>query len=189
MKQFKVHRNSNIFFVYNINLPTKRKHVLPFFPQNVSFYLPSKTSKVMKTSSNLDPRLWCDRHRSIVDFRFCVTNCFAMQSSLWRKIENRPMPLTSWSWVQIAVSSAKFTQWLAQNRKSKILGSNGDTCLLWMSLVAFWAVSEKLAKIQASTELELMTLRLRCTCSNELSSHLEAGHLQVHLISQQGNVW
>ena len=40
------------------------------------------------------------------------------------------MPLTSQSWVQITASFAKLT-WLAGHRKSKILGDNGDICLLW----------------------------------------------------------
>ena len=37
--------------------------------------------------------------------------------------ENRPMPFTQRSWVQITASSAKFT-WLARHRKRKILGKN-----------------------------------------------------------------
>ena len=35
------------------------------------------------------------------------------------------MALTSRSWVQITASYATFT-WLAQHRKSEILGNNGD---------------------------------------------------------------
>ena len=36
------------------------------------------------------------------------------------------------SWVQITAGIFKFT-WLAQHRKSKILGNNGDKlCFLWM---------------------------------------------------------
>ena len=35
------------------------------------------------------------------------------------------MAFTSRSWVQITASSAKF-MWLAQHRKSEILGNNGD---------------------------------------------------------------
>ena len=42
-----------------------------------------------------------------------------VQSSLSRKIENRPVPLTSWSWIQITASSTKFT-WLAGHRKSML---------------------------------------------------------------------
>ena len=40
---------------------------------------------------------------------------------------NRPMPITSRSWVQIISSAAKFA-WLARHRKSEILCNNGDLC-------------------------------------------------------------
>ena len=49
-------------------------------------------------------------------------------------IENRPIPLTSRSWVEITASSAKFT-WLARHRKSETLGNNGNICLLWMGKI------------------------------------------------------
>ena len=59
---------TQIFLVYNIDLPTKSKHVLVFLPQKFAFCLPGKTRKVFKTSSNLDPRQRCERYGSILDF-------------------------------------------------------------------------------------------------------------------------
>ena len=41
------------------------------------------------------------------------------------------MPLTGHGSKLLQRNSAKF-KWLARHRKSKILGNNGDTCLLWM---------------------------------------------------------
>ena len=49
------YKQPQIFFVYNINLLTKAKHVLRFLPQNLAFHLLGKTCKAVKTSSNLDP--------------------------------------------------------------------------------------------------------------------------------------
>ena len=56
------------------------------------------------------------------------------------------MPLTSWSWVQITASSAKFT-WLAWHRKGEILGDNGDICLLWTG--RFYVGSKKYTSLGA----------------------------------------
>ena len=97
--------------------------------------MPGKIRAVIKTSGTLDPRSWWERHGSITQSSLqCKISLKAgMQSSFWRKIENRPMTLTSWSWVKIPASSAKFT-WLAWHRKSEILVASADIWLpvLWM---------------------------------------------------------
>ena len=50
---------------------------------------------------------------------------YIVTNSLRHKIENRPMALTSWSWVQITATFTKL-MWLTPHRKSKILGNNSD---------------------------------------------------------------
>ena len=98
--------------------------------QNFAFSVLCKPCRLGSTSSNLDPHPWCERHGSILNLFFpfffgggggsilnftsqpalhsCFQRNFALQSSLWCKIENRPMHLTAWSWVQITASFDNF---------------------------------------------------------------------------------
>ena len=92
-----------------------------------------------------------------------------MQSSLRRKIENRSMPLTSRSWVQLTAtcSSAKFA-WLAWHRKSEILGNDGGICLFWKGI--FILGTEKLH----------FKLPLRGSCLHDQSYYLSGHSHELH---------
>ena len=101
----KVRLDSNIFrFLYDSPYP---KQIFVTIVTQDSLFLGRSSHANLAELAVIWTHDRDERHGSSLDFTSqtallsCFQRYFALQSSLWRKLENRPMPLTSRSWVLI----------------------------------------------------------------------------------------
>ena len=131
-----MHLNSNIFSL-QYWFPHRKQTCLVILTRviNFGFCLPGKKRKAFKTSSNLDPPMWCERHGSILDFT-SQTASVCNAKFLWKQ-----------ECKAVCDVKSRIDPWLSHHgRGSKLLLVLPSLCGLhstekakfWVTMVTYW---------------------------------------------------